>query len=35
MINMDIKGCFDNIEHKQLIGILSKDIFDKPFFDLM
>jgi retron-type reverse transcriptase len=32
---MDIQGCFDNIDHGQLIGILEKDISDKPFFDLM
>lgn len=32
---MDIQECFDNIDHAVLIKILSKDIDDKPFFDLM
>jgi len=32
---MDIKGCFDNIEHSRLVSMLSEEIKDKPFFDLI
>jgi len=35
LVNMDIKECFDNINHEKLMEILAKDISDKPFFDLM
>lgn len=35
LINIDIQGYFDNIDHAVLIETLSKDIDDKPFFDLM
>ena len=31
----DIKGCFDNIDHGTLVGILSKRIEDKRFIDLI
>jgi len=35
IINMDIMGCFDRINHEKLIFFLKKEIDDKPFFDLM
>lgn len=35
VISMDIKGCFDNIEHSRLVSMLSEEIKDKPFFDLI
>lgn len=31
---MDIKSCFDNINHKVLADILCEDIDDKGFMDL-
>jgi len=34
IINMDIKSCFDNIDHKVLADILCENISDKGFMDL-
>lgn len=33
-IECDIKGCFDNIDHKKLLEILSRDIKDSRFLKL-
>lgn len=35
ILNLDIAGCFDNIQHQELINALIREIDDKPFFDLM
>lgn len=35
LINTNIQQCFVNFDHSGLIKILSKDIDDKPFFDLI
>ena len=34
-IELDIKGCFDNINHQVLLDILSRDIKDKRFLKLI
>lgn len=34
-IEGDIKGCFDNIDHKVLLDILGRDIKDNRFLNLM
>ena len=35
LIEGDIKGCFDNIDHETLIGILGQDIQDGRFLNLV
>lgn len=35
MVEGDIKGFFDNVDHHVLISILAKDIKDQRFFDLL
>lgn len=34
-IEGDIKGCFDNIDHEVILGILKRNIKDKDFLTLM
>jgi RNA-directed DNA polymerase len=34
-VEVDIKGCFDNIDHGIMINILSKTILDKRFLNLI
>lgn len=34
-IECDIKGCFDNIDHKKLLEILSRDIKDSRLIKLV
>jgi len=35
MVEGDIKGFFDNVDHHILITILEKHIKDQRFFDLL
>jgi group II intron reverse transcriptase/maturase len=34
-IEGDIKGCFDNLDHEMLLGIISRSIKDQRFIDLI